>query len=180
MSAGPRAPVGPLTADRLGSERRGFIAGSIIVLAVVWLTTLILLGPALKQSAAKLPLNGHPSWAQMEAVAQHEPWTAKLVVFAGALGLLVLNARFSRLIGRPRAAYRNPPDGTSLAARLGWLAVLVVNSLLYNAIVPEIIVLVLLAHWANTEIRHLRAHPPEPGGRGRLEPWARDHGTDDR
>lgn len=170
MSASPRGPLAPLTAARLQTERRGFLAGSIIVLAVVWLTYLILMAPAMKQAATK---GGHRTFAQMEAIAQHEPWTAQLIWVAGAIGLLVLNARFSRLIRRPRAAYREPPDATAAGARLAWLAVLVINSLLYNAIVPEIIVLIVLSHWANTEIRYLRAHPPGPGGQESLDPWGR-------
>lgn len=171
MSASPRGPLEPLTAARLQTERRGFVAGSIIVLAVVWLTFLILMAPAMRQAAGHA--GSHPTFAQMEAIAQHEPWTAQLIWVAGAIGLLVLNARFSRLIRRPRAAYRQPPDATAAGARLAWLVVLVINSLLYNAIVPEIIVLILLSHWANTEIRYLRAHPPGPGGQESLDPWGR-------
>lgn len=166
----PRGPLETLTAGRLQTERRGFITGSIIVLAVVWLTSLILMAPAMKQAARK---TSHPTVAQMEAIAQHEPWTAQLIWVAGAIGLLVLNARFSRLIRRPRPAYREPPDATAAGARLAWLGVLVLNSLLYNAIVPEIIILVLLSHWANTEIRYLRAHPPSTGGQEHLDPWGR-------
>ncbi|MGH9490693.1 MAG: hypothetical protein ACRD17_09300 [Terriglobales bacterium] len=181
MSTGARGPLEPLTADKLLSERRGFIAGSIIVLVVVWLTTLILMAPALKKAAAAAQQKGHPSFTQMESkLAKHEPGTAEIIFFAGALGLLVLNARFSRMIRRPRAAYRVPPDATAAGARLAWLAALVINSLLYNAIVPEIIILVLLSHWANSEIHYLREHPPGRDGSAALEPWGREHRRDDR
>ncbi len=176
----PRGPdrgiAGPLTAERLQSERRGFIIGSIVVLAVVLLTTLILIGPAVRQALNSMQGNKHPSFSQMDAsMAKHEPLSADLMFIAGALGLLVLNLRFSRLIRHPRAAYRVPADATSMGARLAWLLLLVLNSLFYTAIIPEVIILALLSHWATLEIRQLRAHPPGgPGGGGAtLEPWGR-------
>lgn len=183
MSTGARGPLEPLTADKLESERRGFIAGSIIVLVVVLLTILILMAPALKKAAETAQGKSNPSFAQMMKAsrAQHQPRGAEEVIYlAGALGLLVLNVRFSRMIRRPRAAYRVPPDATAAGARLAWLAALVINSLLYNAIVPEIIILVLLSHWANSEIRYLREHPPGRDGSAALEPWGREHRRDDR
>lgn len=137
-SDGPGGASGPgRDAAAIQREWRGFLLGSLIVLGVAFCAIMILLGSALRQAGLN---TAHLTARQMMSV----PFSGSLMLvwLAGAIGLFVLNFRFSVWLGRPRRLR------TSSWVRGAWLSAILVNSLVYaSLVVPELALLLLFGRW---------------------------------
>ncbi len=153
--------------EHLKVERRSFLIGSIAILLVIGFVE------------AGLTLLYNPGWshhppsvtqemaAMQQAQTQH-PWAFMLLLVSTAMGLLFLNLRLSRILGRPRGAFVQPQPGQKpmgVYARNGrgfaWQAVLILNAvcLSMNIGLPEIILIIVLTRWANQAIRASQQNP---------------------
>ncbi|HZT72958.1 MAG TPA: hypothetical protein VE996_04850 [Terriglobales bacterium] len=152
-------PAHPPTSEaaKLRSEWRSFLLGSLIVLCVCVLAISLILAAAFGPAVAKLAPNGHVTAqaqaALYEMIATHPPLSFVLVWLAGAVGLFVLNQRFSRILGRPRAA----------AARVAWTLANLFCSLFFVDILPEVVMLVVLGGWAREARRAAAGAAPNRG-----------------
>lgn len=150
---------------KLRGEWRGFLFGSLIVLTVSVFTIAVLITEAVQGQLAKLGSLQHVTLAQAYAATQtvlraNPPVAIDFVWLAGSIGLFILNYRFSHLLGRPRAM---APGAGPTGARYVWLAVNMINSMLFAYIVPELVMLAVFARWVRHAMRE--AAGPRPGTR---------------
>jgi uncharacterized membrane protein len=145
----------------LQKERKSFIIGSLLVLGVCFVAVLIMLslivGPHLRSAPELHSLADYKRWQkQVTDYLQASPqWGILLIRYAGALGLFFLSWRFSALIRRPHAVFAKP--GFSWP-RLGWWLLLFLASMMFLQLIPELLVIAVLAHWGTDEIRRRSAH----------------------
>lgn len=147
VSSPANSPVTEI--GRLRAEWRAFVLGSLIVLLVSVFTMAVLISYGLEAQLRKSGPFAHvtlqQSYAAFQAMMKVNPPVAmELVWLAGSVGLFVLNLRFSRTLGRPRAM--DAASGAT-AARLTWMLVVLVNSMLYAYIVPELVMLAIFSRW---------------------------------
>jgi len=146
----------------LQKERKSFIVGSLIVLGVSFFAVLVLLtmivGPHLRTPPELHSLADYQRWQQQVlGYLQAGPqWGLLLIRYAGALGLFFLSWRFSALLRRPRKVFLQP--GFSLP-RMGWWLVLFLASMMFLQLIPELLVIGVLAHWGTEEIRRRMTQP---------------------
>lgn len=148
-------------AETLRRERKTYLWGSIVIMLVSTIAIdVIVFIIAFGQVSSSLPMAQKQQRVQQiaAAVLKNPPPVIVLVFLAGSLAILVLNLRFSQLIGRPRIAYRTERP---VAGRLFWWVILCLGSL---SIISELILLILLARWAGQEIQNLQSNiaPPWP------------------
>lgn len=157
MSA-PAAPETPQQrqelAARLRQERRSYIAGSLLVLAVVMITLPALFFLLLRGATPLTVANAQKRVAALQANMGWQQYLSEQLIFwAGGAGLFFLNFRFSLLIRRPTAAF----TFTRSPVRALWWIALFMNSLVYTVIVPQLAITALLAHWGRQAIAELEA-----------------------
>lgn len=148
--------------EHLRSERKSYIVGSLVVLGVCYIVDSILAAMILWPYMMAQPMPGTFSEQMQRMMSVMPKLTEKphyelvVVQLVGAVALFFLNWRFSLLIRRPRATFAQL--GFSWP-RLGWWLVLFLVSMYFMQLIPELILIGILAHWGRQEIDRLQSQP---------------------